>query len=242
MLCHQLKLPKMILVLLLLFSVCNIRVMAIHTKFPDVTGPNDKTESFITHFKIGLCETEPPKTGILCFDVNEMGMIAICQKNGDLKNVCIYSYEGDFLLGYSFQTSQSFATELNENSVNIYFYRSDIILSLDFEGNILGACEVGNTIDNNSYINHQLRSNNKEARGKTFQLRNSFGLLNYIMISYSQLIITDSDGNISSFYDIGSKKVFEVVFILIFVIAFMIVVLVMLINCIKRLSENYRYK
>ena len=183
-----------------------IEVNAMNTGFSTEELTKEKQNTFVSNVSISLLTVEPVKKAILCFDVNEKGMIAIGQKGAYNKEICIYSADGKFLYGYTFNCSQSFGVEWDNEHINIYFVRSDVIISLDSDGNILDIKEVQNTIDNNTYRNNLLYSTSRVVDDTTYVIRNDMGLFNWITTSYSKIITIDPAGVECIIYDVSSTQ------------------------------------
>ena len=184
----------LIVVLLILFSKNTMNVAAMNTGFSTEKLPEEPENVFLSNINLSFVRKEPEKRGILCFDVNEQGMIAICQSHFDNKTICIYTSRGEFLYGYTLNCSQSICVEWDEMALNVYFVRSDVIISLDSNGSILDIKAVQDTVDNNSYRNSLLYSTRKTIDDATYLIRNDMGILNWIAPSYSQIVTINAIG------------------------------------------------
>ncbi len=207
------KMKQKCLFLLLIVFTCIftlftsvIKVNAMNTDFTTENLTQEEQHTFISNISISLLTSEPEKKGILCFDVNEQGMIAIAQKGAYSKEVCIYSANGTFLYGYTFKCSQNCAVEWDNERINIYFVRSDVIISLDTEGNVLDIKKVQDTINNNTHRNDLLYSTSQTVGDTTYLIRNDMGIFNWVASSYSQIITIDSAGVECVIYDINSNQ------------------------------------
>ena len=144
----------LLFVFLIVVSISTIEVNAMHTGFEITELPSEEKELFISNINILSIDEEPAKKTIKCFDVNGDQLIAIGQNTSNRKTICVYSNKGVFQYGYTFNCTGDFGVEWDEEKLNIYFVRSSVIVSVSPKGEVLGAFEVENTIDNNSYINH----------------------------------------------------------------------------------------
>ena len=198
-------------VLLLVISTNAIKVNAMNTGFFTEDLSDETKTTFVANINISLLSAEPAKKGVLCFDVNEQGLIAIGQKGSQDKEVCVYTSQGEFLYGYTFNCTQSFCVEWDEQHVNIYFIRSDVIISLDSDGNILDIKAAQDTIDNNSYINSLLYSTTREVGNTTYLIRNDMGILNLVATSFSQIVVVDDTGVESVIYDVNSTQLVKTI-------------------------------
>ena len=147
---------KTLLISIFIFMlVCNpIVTNAINTGFLTDELPEKVQNQFVENIELRLIETEPTKSSVVCFDVNENQMIAVGQKSSDRKIICVYSSDGIFQYGYTFNCSGDFGVEWDKDNLNIYFVRSDVVISVSPGGEILDVLEVTNSIENNSYVNH----------------------------------------------------------------------------------------
>lgn len=193
-------------VLLIVFFTNVIEVKAMDTGFSTEDLSEETKTTFVSNINISSLKAEPEKREILCFDVNEQGMIAVGQKGAQGKEVCVYTSQGEFLYGYAFNCNQSFGVEWDEQHVNIYFVRSDVIISLDSDGNILDIKAVQDTIDNNTYRNSLLYSTTRLVGDNTYLIRNDMGIFNWIASSYSQIITIDAMGTECIIYDVNSMQ------------------------------------
>ncbi len=193
-------------VLLIVFFTSVIEVEAMNTGFSTEELSEETKTSFVSNINISPLKAEPVKRGVLCFDVNEQGMIAVGQKGSQGKEICVYTPQGEFLYGYAFNCSQSFGVEWDKQHINIYFVRSDVIISLDSDGNILDIKASQDTIDNNTYRNSLLYSTNRTVGDTTYLIRNDMGMFNWLASSYSQIITIDAMGTECIIYDVNSMQ------------------------------------
>ena len=81
--------------LLLIFSFINvIDVNAMNTGFLTEELSEEIKTTFVSNINISPLKEEPVKREVLCFDVNEQGMIAVGQKGSQKKEVCVYTPQG----------------------------------------------------------------------------------------------------------------------------------------------------
>ncbi len=181
-----------------------IEVKAINSGFS--TEPLPEEEKVWYDKNISKITSEPPKKAINCFDVNESGLIAICQDEMDEDLICVYTSEGKFLYGYRFKCDGTFGVEWNNEWINIYFVRSDDIITVDTDGNILALEKVEDTSDNNTYRNHLLHTSSRTVGDTTYVIRNDMGIFNRIATSYSQIVTIDANGVECIIYDVSSEQ------------------------------------
>ena len=181
-----------------------MKVNAMNTGFETDHLPAEVKNRFISNSNILLIEDEPAKKAIKCFDVNSDNLIAIGQNTRDRKTICIYSSNGVFQYGYTFDCSGDFGVEWDGENLNIYYVRSDVIVSVTPSGEIVGVCEVQNTIENNSYVNRFIHASQRTVGDTEYFIGNNMGILNLFASSYSWIIIKDITGAERVIYDVSS--------------------------------------
>lgn len=227
-------------VLLFMFVIVTnaIEVKAMNTGFTTEELTENDKKTFVSNVNISLLMVEPAKKGIQCFDVNEEGMVAIGQKGAHGKELCIYSADGTFLYGYTFNCAQSFGVEWDSECINIYFVRSDVVISVDSDGNILDIKEVQNTIENNTYENYLLYSTSRAIGDTRYLIRNDMGIFNWFALSYSQLITINTNGEESIIYDVSSAQFSNMVAVFVGVLVFACLVLAVVILQFNKLKRG----
>ena len=200
-----------------------MKVNAMHTGFKTNELSSEEKDMFISNINVLSIDEEPVKKAITCFDVNSNHLIAVGQNSSDRKTICVYSGEGDFQYGYTFNCSGDFGVEWDEENLNIYFVRSSVIVSVTPKGEVLGALEVQNTIENNSYVNHFIHATKTEIDNYEYYIRNNMGLLNLFAPSYSQIIVKDSTGAESIIYDVSSMQLKKTIVTISLICVFVIV-------------------
>ena len=217
-----------VLLLLLVIFASTVEVNAMQTGFSTEELSEEAKTEFMSNINVLPISTEPGKKGVVCFDVNEQGMIAVGQRDSQAKRICVYNSRGEFLYGYAFDCSQGFLVEWDEINVNLYFLRSDVIISLDSCGNILDVRRVQNTIDNNSYRNSLLYSTTRSVDDITYLIRNDMGMLNWIAPSFSQIVTIDASGTEVVIYDVNSMQLTRMIIAVCFICVFVFVAVVVI--------------
>ena len=228
------------LIFMIVLVLCSniIVVNAVNTGFSTEKLTKEEQTTFESNVMITLLTEEPDKRSILCFDVNENGLIAIGQKGDYGEQICVYSSVGEFIYGYSFETSGSFGVEWDNERINIYFARSGIIISVDSQGKILGFAKVQTTNENNRYVSELLYSNERCVGDSIYSIRNDMGLFNLVAMSYSQIVITDANGSENIIYDVNSNQILKTVAFCIIVIAIIIIAVVCIAREFIKLSKS----
>lgn len=215
----------------------SVNVSAINTGFSTGELSEELQKSFVSNVNLSAFTVTPEKKGLDCFDVNENGTVAIGQGIFRRKEVCVYSSEGIFLYGYAFNSSGDFAVEWDGEVINIYFVRSDVIMSVAPDGTVLDVEKVQSTIANSNYYRELCRSI-RTVGDTTYQARNDMGILNLFASSYSQVIVTDITGSESVFYDVNSIQLIKMIITVVVVCTFVTIVIVKLVKCWIKLNRG----
>lgn len=182
------------------------KVNAVNTGFITNQMSSKEENTFVSNINILPIDKEPIRKTITCFDVNSNHLIAIGQHTtGRKKTICVYSKDGLFQYGYTFNCTGNFGIEWDKENINIYFVRSSAIVSVTPTGEVLDVSEVQNSIENNSYINHFIHATKRSVGNDEYIMRSNLGLLNIFATSYSQIIVKDSTGVENVIYDVSSK-------------------------------------
>lgn len=216
------------LILALVFINC-ISVCAIETGFSIRELSDEEYENFISNVDICLITREPNKKAVSCFDVNEQGLLVVGCEDSEYKTVCIYS-NGDFLYGYEFYSTGSFGVEWDNENLNIYFVRSDVIVCVNESADIIDICKVENTSENNTYYNNYFLSTKKTVSGTEYKLKKDMGILNVITPKYSMVIAVSQDDVETVIYeedvDYGTSIIvnFALVIVFLAIVAFGVII------------------
>lgn len=226
------KYMRSLFVVLLPFLLCahlGVGVSAMNTGFSTELLTDEQKNTFLSNTNVTLLATEPTRTAIECFDVNENGMIAIGQKNSDQATVCIYSNDCIFQYGYTFTCSGDFGLEWDESDINIYFVRSEVIIAVNSAGEVLDILKVPDTIENNSYQNAHVYSSERTVGENEYVLRNDMGLLNVFASSYSQLVEITPAGEERIIYDVNHTQFANTLGICIGVVLFIVLIVIVIV-------------
>lgn len=214
-----------------------IGVFAMVPGFDTEKLQEDEATDFLENIEFTILENEPSKKSIDCFDVDEKGLVAVGFSNFNTKTICIYTNQGTYQYGYTFECSGSFGVELKDNILNIYFVRSDIAISINQNGDVIGVERIKNTIENDSYWRESVYSTTKKVGDNTYTIKSDLGLLNIFATSYSQVVITDANGVENVIYDVNSQQLINILLVLIGSVLFVGVCLTVVIkDLIKRKS------
>ena len=215
----------MLFFIALLYVCCgSTGVLAMDTGISMQTMKTEDQKTFIFNIQLVKEEKEPAKNSIVCFDVNEDGLIAIGTSDSSRKSVSVYNLSGDYKYGYNFNCDQSFGIEWDGNNLIIYFVRSNVAALVDENGTILELQEIENTTNNNSYWNRSVFSTQRTVGDYKYIIKNDMGLFNIFASSYSQLITVDDQGNKTILYNVNNAQMTKAIIIFIAVIMFVAIV------------------
>ncbi len=160
----------------------------------------EEQEKIEGNLEITLITSEPTKFPVACFDVREDGMLVIgSEVGGNEKTICVYN-QGEFQYGYTFKSAGNFGVEWDGDLINLCTVRSDLVISIDANGQILQISKIEDTYANNSYW-YEVSAKEKNAQGQTYAIQNDLGFLNLFAMNYSQLTSTNADGQTTVLYD-----------------------------------------
>lgn len=208
--------------LLLQFCICFLLCCSAHVNaFGDSNGfeieciPAGKQEDFIRSIQISIQNINVETHSIVCFDVNENGMIALGFDTSPQKTICIYNSSGDFQFGYTFYCSGSFGVGWHKDDLIIYFIRSDIAAAFDKDAQCVAIAEITDTVDNNTYWNQTVFAKKRVVGDKTYTLESDWGIL---ATAYSRLRVSDVSGDEQILFDVGQYDLASGVFALILIV------------------------
>lgn len=229
---------KAFISLVFLFWLINngMVVWSMNTGFFTEELSKQEKDTFVSNIDLCILKSEPHKETIKCFDVNQNNEIAIVFNKSDKKTVCVYN-ENMFLYGFTFNCSGDVGVEWDETNINIYFVRSDVIISVTPKGEILDVAKVQNSIENNSYVNYFIYSRSRIVGDIEYTLRNDIGILNVFTSSYSQIIAENSAGEETILYNVNSIQFIKTLTLCVV----SIVVLVMAVTVIIREFAKFKH-
>ena len=108
--------------------------------------------------------------------------------------------------------------EWDEETLNVYFVRSDVVISVSPNGEISDVLEVTNSIENNSYVNHFFHATERTIGDTTYIIRNDMGILSWIATSYSQIVVKDVSGTENVIYDVNSTQLLNAIISIFFIL------------------------
>lgn len=190
----------------LLVCISSISAFAMHTGFETEELSAEEKTNFLENTHLSRFAEEPEKEAVECFDVSEDGLLAIGISDSTTSaQILVYTLDGQFLYGYTFDCRQDFGIEWDEdNNLLIYFVRSDIAALYNQEGINLELKRIKNTETNNTYWHESVLANQKTVGNKNYILKNDMGILNLFATANSQIVEEDGEKQVL-LYDVSHK-------------------------------------
>lgn len=161
--------------------------------------PEEEKNNFLANVDLELLHDDSRKNKIACFDVSEDGLIAIGAETGTKRIVYLYDQNGVFQYGYRFHSSGDYGIIIQEDTLAIYFGKSDIVAIFDSTGRCMSAQEVLYPGEYKEEISEICYRTQKEVSGKTYSLERD---VNGGGRSYARLVAEDEQGTKTILYDV----------------------------------------
>lgn len=185
-------------VLLAVFLQCNtVSSKDTVNKLEMAAYPDDKIQSYVRELSLRLLSEAPPPSSLCCFDICEDGRVAVGFQN---KKIAVFSPEGTFLYGFSFDASGSFSLIWNDGNICIYFMRSDILATFDAEGTCVDFAKLIQSYNNQEIIRSEIDVTKRQVGDIQYSLENDLP----ISIGAARLVAQYADGTKKVIYDATS--------------------------------------
>lgn len=226
---------KIFLISLLMISFLPMGTHLAASEVDSVTEEmsEDSKKDFLTNMGISVTTEESSPDVIVCFDVNEAGLIAIGHENSERKTVDIYNSDGSFQYGYRFHYNAEFRIKWTENNLILYFVRSSVLVELDPNGNAIHVLKTKDSVEAFENQDNLTFSHTKKVGDVKYVMRKNIGPLNLFTLSYSQVVKVTSDGCETVIYDASSVHLARVVWIVLLGTVFIACVAVYLVHLLK---------
>ena len=162
--------------------------------------PEDKAVSVTEQLQLTFSEEEPPKEGILCFDVDENEQIALGTEARGQKWISVYDADMIFQYAISFHADGDFLIFLEGENIWLYLIRGDLCVEIDSNGQALSVWELEGYQENIAPLLKQGRSTTREVNGNVYELSNKSSFLNLTGKS-SILSVSSAEGGERVLYD-----------------------------------------
>ena len=213
-----------------------LKTSAMTTGFTTESMNSEKQKLFKSNINLTSLHLYVKTNPIVCFDVNNDGLIALGFDDDSHKTICVYNPDGEFIYGYSFECSGSFGVEWDDGNILIYFVRSDVAALFNSSATCLELKMISNTTENNTYWNHTVFEKKRIVGKNEYEIKNDFGILNIVIPSYSQLIKTDENGIKTMLYNVNDSYGARVLVILVGIILFIITAVLVMIKEFKKMK------
>ena len=192
------------------------------------------SHQYVQNINFTSLDYEPSRRGhISCFAVSENGDIAIGSELHET-TILVYSSDGTFKYGCRFYSSSAEFLSFEGDILNIYFSRSEVIISINPEGKVCGVGEFDYNNNEDVAKFHSIQKANKKTvvGDKVYYVNNKNKIMN-LVFGHSQLLVEDANQEITVLYEANYVNPY-VIFLIIFPIGFAIAV----IGCIIRAKER----
>lgn len=162
---------------------------------------------------VTMLDEEPPKERIICFDVNGDGSYAIGTGTESVKTIVVYSSDNKFMYGFRFYANGSFAVIYQDDKINVLLVRSDLLIEINPNGEIMTITQISNTTDNNVRLSDLLNRSTIEINGRIYSVEDRKLL---VVPEYAKLVVSDSYGKEKVLYETVDDEVSIEVFIVVF--------------------------
>ena len=180
-------------------------VLAAETAFITQPMSDEIVENYLENVHIVFMSVEPQKRSIQCFDVNENGLIAIGTSDSMEKWVCVYDADGVYQYGYKCESYGSICVEWDGDVLGICFVRSDVVVKVTSDGKIVSVLKITDCNENSEHW-REIDRKYKIINGRKYAIQNDMGILNYVASSYSQVQITEANGETRIIYDVNTDQ------------------------------------
>lgn len=165
---------------------------------------------------------------IVSFDVSESEKILLGFKGN---RVAVLDKNREVLNFFEFSNDGSFYVQWNGDNILLLLVRGSIIVEFTSTGQLIDMVKAeDNSIKNNSLWNEISKKDYVYVRENSYSIRNQMGFLNFFSSSYSQLLKIDSNGNITTVYDVNSTQLTKTIVIFIANLLFVALVAVIIVR------------
>lgn len=230
---------------LFLFLNMKMTTLAMNTGFSTEELSADALDAFHKNFVVSVINAEPQKRPIECFDVSETGLIVVgCSDSfmSTKRMICIYSDDGTFLYGYTFESYGTFGVEWDQNNVIIYLVRGDGAVVINPDGKVKSVAKIQKTTENNSYWRNHVFSTERLVEDTKYTLKNNMGILNLFASAYSQVVIEKSGGKKAIIYDAGIYHLVSMLVIVVVVLLMVGIAIICLTREVIKQQQTFKTK
>lgn len=190
-----------IIILILIFFCCNVSIaFAMTTDFKTEALSKEVESRFLENTKVKVSNTEYKGMMFTTFDVSEGGDIAL----GDLSDfkgglISVYDKDGNFRRMFSFQSAGEFHVKWVGDNLLVFFVRGYYIGRMSMEGKWLEVRRIPENVAKEKWM--QLTNESIKTVGGVQYYKKNNAFMNFIEVSYSQLVKKEVNGNEIILYD-----------------------------------------
>ena len=170
-----------------------------HTKGP---LSEDQAAAVTSRLNLAFSEEEPAKEGILCFDVDEDGTIALGTESHGRNWISIYDSSMVFQYAISFHSEGSFLIFLEEDHICLFLIRGNLWIEIDHTGQPVGVWQLEDYASSIAPLMEKGLAHSREVNGTVYELRNESRILN-LTGKYSLLVMSSAEGGERILYDVS---------------------------------------
>lgn len=186
------------------------------------TADEERMHHLVKAINLKFLSQEPQPAGIVSFDVASDGTVVLGLSS---EQVCVYSAEGVFLYGYSFDISEAYLVRWNNGNVALCFCRGDSMATFDREGNCIAMEDM--------VVSPFRAVTERQVSGVIYRLERDIPVGD----SYARLCTTQPNGEKSVFYDATSAANTSALLLTGFVVIFLCTVTPFAIRKLVKYSE-----
>ncbi|MCH5298023.1 MAG: hypothetical protein J1E85_10200 [Ruminococcus sp.] len=217
------------LLAILLTTYSYISTSAMTTGFDIEQIPTEQAEEFLDNINLIYESEEAHHHSIKCFDISDSGLIAVGIDEDIEKHINVYDNNGIFQYGYSFENQGTYGIEFDKDNLIIYTVRGENAYLIDNKGNCLEVCKINNSLENNSYWNHNVFAKSKKVGNSKYVLSKAI----IFSPSYSKLTKISSDGTEFVIVDVSTDSVIYIIIVIIIAITVISISIPSVINYFK---------
>lgn len=176
-------------------------------------------------------------SGIVCFDVNEDGRIAVgYTRMTETAHIGIYNEQFEFMYGCSFHIYGDYGLMWDGADLAVYSVRENMIFILNEEG-VIGLKTGSDALDDVTVLYSGFQAAQHTVNGRTYRLSNGGGLFDLTAGSYSKLEV-EENGEMRILFDASRAYRLRTVAIICAVAACLAVCVISIVKRIRAAKEK----
>lgn len=168
------------------------------------------------------------------FDVSEDGKVAIALTN---HHIVVFDSNSKFLYGFSFNDPGTCYVTWQEENVAIVTVRGSLLITIDYNGNLVSISKIVDSPNNTEHGKYIIQTI-KEVGGIRYEIKNNLGIFNILTNTYSQLVKTDTNGNIAILINARKTQMVRILITIVFAVIIISTVMIIFIVEIKKYNRK----